>query len=117
MRLYLKKTHHKKGLVEWLKVKVLSLKTSTAKQNTTGKTYSSSLFQRFQSIVVGKAWQSSVTHILAHRERLPTLLLSPFPLFSPSIPPACGMVPLHSGWVFPLANPFWITDIPRSVAY
>jgi hypothetical protein len=31
-RPYLKKTHHKKGLVEWLKVKALSSNTSTAKK-------------------------------------------------------------------------------------
>jgi ribosomal protein S8E len=30
-----KKTHHKKGLVEWLKVKALSASPSTAKQNKT----------------------------------------------------------------------------------
>jgi ribosomal protein S21 len=32
MRPYLKKTHHKKGLVEWLKVQTLSSSPSTAKK-------------------------------------------------------------------------------------
>jgi hypothetical protein len=32
MRPILEKTHHKKGLVEWLKVKALSSSTSTAKK-------------------------------------------------------------------------------------
>jgi hypothetical protein len=32
----LKKTHHKKGLVEWLKVKALSLNSSTAKKKKNG---------------------------------------------------------------------------------
>jgi hypothetical protein len=32
MRSYLEKTHHKKGLVEWLKVKVLGSNPSTAKK-------------------------------------------------------------------------------------
>jgi hypothetical protein len=32
MRPYLKKTHHKKGLVEWLKVKALNSNPSTAKK-------------------------------------------------------------------------------------
>jgi uncharacterized protein YxeA len=30
---YLKKTHHKKGLVEWLKVKALSSSPNSAKKN------------------------------------------------------------------------------------
>jgi hypothetical protein len=33
MRPYLEKTHHKKGLVEWLKMKTLSSNFSTAKKN------------------------------------------------------------------------------------
>jgi hypothetical protein len=32
MRPYLERTHHKKRLVEWLKVKALSSNTSTAKK-------------------------------------------------------------------------------------
>jgi hypothetical protein len=32
MRSYLKKTHHKKGLVEWLKVQALSSNPSTTKK-------------------------------------------------------------------------------------
>jgi hypothetical protein len=36
-RLYLEKNFHKKGLVEWLKVYVLSSSPSTAKQNKTQK--------------------------------------------------------------------------------
>jgi hypothetical protein len=32
MRPYLEKTHHRKGLVEWLKVKALSSSPGTAKQ-------------------------------------------------------------------------------------
>jgi hypothetical protein len=32
VRPYLKKTHHRKGLVEWLKVKALSSNPSTAKK-------------------------------------------------------------------------------------
>jgi hypothetical protein len=33
MRPYLEKKHHKKGLVEWLKVKALSSNPSTANKN------------------------------------------------------------------------------------
>jgi hypothetical protein len=36
-RPYLKKTHHKKGLVEWLKVQALSSNPHTVKQNKTKK--------------------------------------------------------------------------------
>jgi hypothetical protein len=35
LRPYLKKTHHKKGLVEWLKVKALSLNSRTTKKSHT----------------------------------------------------------------------------------
>jgi hypothetical protein len=41
-RPYLEKTHHKKGLVEWLKVKALSSNPSTAKKKKKLSTHSTS---------------------------------------------------------------------------